>query len=225
MYNKAENSNVTIHNITVVIQLSEQEKQGWTMKQIADDLGVNKMRIYRTISRLNLKEAYKKGQTLYFDQAAKDAVENAIRPNTSQSVRTNPQSRQTKTTDTSANQLLVSLNDRVKAQQTQIETLTRLLDQSQRLQLVAEQRTQKVEKQVADLQQQIGSSTAVATLTKPSQIGERNLDPDYFDKEQTEANNQAANSQMGETPKVKLIPKPEKQAGGFFKHFWQKPLL
>ncbi|GAF35901.1 replication protein B [Lentilactobacillus farraginis DSM 18382 = JCM 14108] len=124
MYNKVENSNVTIHNITVVIQLSEQEKQGWTMKQIADDLGVNKMRIYRTISRLNLKEAYKKGQTLYFDQAAKDAVENAIRPNTSQSVRTNPQSRQTKTTDTSANQLLVSLNDRVKAQQTQIETLT-----------------------------------------------------------------------------------------------------
>ncbi|WP_237745700.1 helix-turn-helix domain-containing protein [Lentilactobacillus farraginis] len=104
--------------------MSEQEKQGWTMKQIADDLGVNKMRIYRTISRLNLKEAYKKGQTLYFDQAAKDAVENAIRPNTSQSVRTNPQSRQTKTTDTSANQLLVSLNDRVKAQQTQIETLT-----------------------------------------------------------------------------------------------------
>lgn len=63
----------------MVIQLSEQEKQGWTMKQIADELSVNKMRVYRTISRLGLTETFKKGQTLYFDQEAKNAVESAIR--------------------------------------------------------------------------------------------------------------------------------------------------
>ncbi len=48
------------------------------MKQIADELGVNKMRVYRTISRLNLTEAFKRGQTLYFNQDAKDAIEQAI---------------------------------------------------------------------------------------------------------------------------------------------------
>ncbi|MFD1126553.1 helix-turn-helix domain-containing protein [Lentilactobacillus raoultii] len=207
-----------------MIQLSEQEKQGWTMRQIADELGVNKMRVYRTISRLNLSEAFKKGQTLYFDQTAKDAIENAIQksvaPTSGQSI---ARRRETTTSNqpSETTELLTSLNDRVKAQQTQIETLTRLLDQSQRLQLVAEQRTQKVEKQVSVLQEQIGSP-AVATLSKKS--GERNgLDPDYFDKEQT--SQPARTVPHHQETKVKIIQRPKKQAGGFFKGFWQKPML
>ncbi|EEI20765.1 helix-turn-helix domain-containing protein [Lentilactobacillus hilgardii] len=206
----------------MVIQLSEQEKQGWTMKQIADELSVNKMRVYRTISRLGLTEAFKKGQTLYFDQEAKNAVESAIRQTEPANAKTASQPRQTNRSATE-NDLLESLNDRVKAQQTQIETLTRLLDQSQRLQLVAEQRTQRVEKQVTELQQQISTPSAVATLTRAPQSNERGqLDPDYFDKDQAEK--QQVDNQ-GQSSKVKIIQKPEKEDGNFFKHFWQKPML
>ncbi|WP_235806092.1 helix-turn-helix domain-containing protein [Lentilactobacillus parafarraginis] len=204
-----------------MIQLSEQE-QGWTMKQIADELGVNKMRVYRTISRLNLTEAFKRGQTLYFNQDAKDAIEQAINP-TSQSQETTRRPTQARSVsqDYVDNGLLQSLNDRVKDQQTQITNLTRLLDQSQRLQLVAEQRSQKMEQQITTLQQQLAAPSAVATLAPENQAnGERQqLDPDYFDKAHRDQN--PADSKDEST----IIPKPEKQDGGFFKHFWQKPLL
>ena len=155
----------------VVIPLDKNEQQGWTMKQIADELGVNKMRVYRTISRLNLKEAYKKEQALYFDVTAKTAIENAIR----QTGTTTSNQSATGSQSSIANEFAESLNDRIKSQQDQIENLTKLLDQSQRLQLVAEKRTSEAEKKIGVLQKQMAliSAPNSGNLTTSS---ERSID-------------------------------------------------
>lgn len=78
-----------------------------------------------------------------------------------------------------------------------------------------------MEQQITTLQQQLAAPSAVATLAPENQAnGERQqLDPDYFDKAHRDQN--PANSK----DESAIIPKPEKQDGGFFKHFWQKPLL
>ncbi len=216
--------------------MTEPTKQGWTMKQIADELGVNKMRVYRTISRLNLKEAYKRGQTLYFDKAARKAVETAIQGGKTQVNTSQPKANQSQPTAHSTNsnppannELIKALSNRIEMQQNQIESLTRLLDQSQRLQLISEQRTQKIEKQVTDLQKQLsyaGNASAVATMPRPQTASENSdsnrqkMDPDYFDQAEKDAH-----QPQTEAGKPTIIQKPEKQDGGFFKHFWQKPLL
>lgn len=221
----------------VVIPLDKNEQQGWTMKQIADELGVNKMRVYRTISRLNLKEAYKKGQALYFDVTAKTAIENAIR----QTGTTTSNQSATGSQSSIANEFAESLNDRIKSQQDQIENLTKLLDQSQRLQLVAEKRTSEAEKKIGVLQKQMAliSAPNSGNLTTSSErsidsadLDNENhnyLDPDYFDKAQAAEANGATGTATKEKNEQKkqtegIIPKPEKN-GSFFKHFWQKPLL
>lgn len=126
--------------------MSQTDNQtGWTMKQIADELGVNKMKVYRTINRHEISESFKKGQALYYNEDARKQIEQFINENP---------------THTGNNKEVVedfkeSLNKQIKNQQEQIENLTKLLDQSQRLQLIAEQRSVNAEKKVIELQNKL----------------------------------------------------------------------
>ena len=117
-------------------------KKGYSMKEIADLIGVSKMKVYRTVTKKHYKEQYKIGQTLYFDETVKNLLEKEFKKETV-----------TEDHNTERKDYLVEeLKDRVQSQQDQIVKLTRLLDQSQQLQLMAENKIKQLENKKTDKQ-------------------------------------------------------------------------
>jgi len=113
-------------------------KNGYSIKEIADLIGVSKMKVYRTITRNHYKEQYKVGQTLYFNETVKNLLEKELK-----------EVSVTEDHNTEQKDYLVDeLKDRVQSQQEQIVKLTRLLDQSQQLQLMAENKIKQLENKV-----------------------------------------------------------------------------
>lgn len=110
-------------------------KNGYSIKEIADAIGVSKMKVYRTITKNHYKEQYKVGQTLYFDETVKTLLEKELKELTVTEDRNKEQK----------DYLVNELKDRVQSQQEQIVKLTRLLDQSQQLQLMAENKIKQLE--------------------------------------------------------------------------------
>jgi len=115
-------------------------KNGYSIKEIADAIGVSKMKVYRTITKNHYKEQYKVGQTLYFDETVKTLLEKELKELTVTEDRNKEQK----------DYLVNELKDRVQSQQEQIVKLTRLLDQSQQLQLMAENKIKELESKSAD---------------------------------------------------------------------------
>ncbi|ARN94145.1 replication protein B (plasmid) [Levilactobacillus brevis] len=110
-------------------------KNGYSIKKIADLIGVSKMKVYRTITKNHYKEQYKVGQTLYFDETVKNLLEKELK-----------EVSVTEDHNTEQKDYLVDeLKDRVQSQQEQIVKLTRLLDQSQQLQFMAENKIKQLE--------------------------------------------------------------------------------
>lgn len=118
------------------------KKNGYSIKKIADLIGVSKMKVYRAITRNHYKEQYKVGQTLYFDETVKNLLEKELKE---VSVTENHNTEQ-------KDYLVDELKDRVQSQQEQIVKLTRLLDQSQQLQLMAENKIKQLENKMTDEQ-------------------------------------------------------------------------
>jgi len=117
-------------------------KNGYSIKKIADLIGVSKMKVYRAITRNHYKEQYKVGQTLYFDETVKNLLEKELK-----------EVSVTEDHNTEQKDYLVDeLKDRVQSQQEQIVKLTRLLDQSQQLQLMAENKIKQLENKMTDEQ-------------------------------------------------------------------------
>ncbi|MBS0948688.1 replication protein B [Levilactobacillus brevis] len=110
-------------------------KNGYSIKEIADAIGVSKMKVYRTITKNHYKEQYKVGQTLYFDETVKTLLEKELKELTVTEDRNKEQK----------DYLVNELKDRVQSQQEQIVKLTRLLDQSQQLQFMAENKIKQLE--------------------------------------------------------------------------------
>lgn len=118
------------------------KKNGYSIKKIADLIGVSKMKVYRAITRNHYKEQYKVGQTLYFDETVKNLLEKELK-----------EVSVTEDHNTEQKDYLVDeLKDRVQSQQEQIVKLTRLLDQSQQLQLMAENKIKQLENKMTDEQ-------------------------------------------------------------------------
>lgn len=118
------------------------KKNGYSIKKIADLIGVSKMKVYRAITRNHYKEQYKVGQTLYFDETVKNLLEKELK-----------EVSVTEDHNTEQKDYLVDeLKDRVQSQQEQIVKLTRLLNQSQQLQLMAENKIKQLENKMTDEQ-------------------------------------------------------------------------
>lgn len=123
-------------------------KNGYSMKEIADSIGVSKMKVYRTITKKHYKEQYKVGQTLYFDETVKKLLYKDLKQVTVTEGHNTEQK----------NYLVDELKDRVQSQQEQIVKLTKLLDQSQQLQLMAENKIKQLENKTTDEQVRKDSS-------------------------------------------------------------------
>ena len=123
-------------------------KNGYSIKEIADAIGVSKMKVYRTITKNHYKEQYKVGQTLYFDETVKKLLYKDLKQVTVTEGHNTEQK----------NYLVDELKDRVQSQQEQIVKLTKLLDQSQQLQLMAENKIKQLENKTTDEQVRKDSS-------------------------------------------------------------------
>lgn len=112
-----------------------------TIKDLADELGKSKPAIMQKIDELNLRSRLHKEKNKFF---VDDEMENLIKASFSENA-------QSKTQNNSQSDLQLlrevvsDLREQVKIKDEQIANLQRLLDQSQQLQLVAEQKVMQLE--------------------------------------------------------------------------------
>lgn len=104
----------------------------YSQKDIADRVGTSKSTVYRIIKELGLKNATKQSQTMLYDESVLKAVrkdfENRklVQGAASESSRSN-------------DELIAQLKDDLQHERETVANLTRLLDQSQQLQLSLQQ--------------------------------------------------------------------------------------
>lgn len=104
----------------------------YSQKDIADRVGTSKSTVYRIIKELGLKNATKQSQTMLYDESVLKAVRKDFEArklnqnSTTESVHSN-------------DELIAQLKDDLQHEREQVANLTKLLDQSQKLQLNLQQ--------------------------------------------------------------------------------------
>jgi hypothetical protein len=111
-----------------------------TIKQIADELGLDKQRVYRFIKKNHISELHQKSGILYYDEAVESLIKSHFsKLNISSDVH------QTTSNDAIIETLLKQaeiLQKELEIKNKQIENLTKALDQEQQLHLLAKQQIQ-----------------------------------------------------------------------------------
>lgn len=114
-----------------MIKTSEGEKL-YSQKDIADRLGTSKSTVYRIIKELGLKHSTKQSQTMLYDESVLNAVRKSFE------ARKLTQNSSTESGQNS-DELIAQLKDDLQHEREQVANLTKLLDQSQQLQLSLQQ--------------------------------------------------------------------------------------
>jgi len=101
-----------------------------TIKQIADELGISKQKVYRFIKKENINESYQENSVMYYDDVAENLINDYfLKQNTINEVHQNH------INETVNNTLIEMLKKELENKNKQIERLQTLLDQQQQLQL------------------------------------------------------------------------------------------
>lgn len=114
-----------------MIKTSEGEKL-YSQKDIADRIGTSKSTVYRIIKELGLKHSTKQSQTMLYDESVLKAVKKdfenrkLVQGSVNESAKSN-------------DELIAQLKDDLQHERETVANLTRLLDQSQQLQLSLQQ--------------------------------------------------------------------------------------
>lgn len=114
-----------------MIKTSEGEKL-YSQKDIADRIGTSKSTVYRIIKELGLKHSTKQSQTMLYDESVLKSVKKdfenrkLVQGSVNESAKSN-------------DELIAQLKDDLQHERETVANLTRLLDQSQQLQLSLQQ--------------------------------------------------------------------------------------
>ena len=114
-----------------MIKTSEGEKL-YSQKDIADRLGTSKSTVYRIIKELGLTHSTKQSQTMLYDESVLKSVKKdfenrkLVQGSVNESAKSN-------------DELIAQLKDDLQHERENVANLTRLLDQSQQLQLSLQQ--------------------------------------------------------------------------------------
>ena len=114
-----------------MIKTSEGEKL-YSQKDIADRIGTSKSTVYRIIKELGLKHSTKQSQTMLYDESVLKSVKKdfenrkLVQGSVNESAKSN-------------DELIAQLKDDLQHERENVANLTRLLDQSQQLQLSLQQ--------------------------------------------------------------------------------------
>lgn len=114
-----------------MIKTSEGEKL-YSQKDIADRLGTSKSTVYRIIKELGLKHSTKQSQTMLYDESVLNAVRKSFE---ARKLTQNSSTESGRNSD----ELIAQLKDDLQHEREQVANLTKLLDQSQQLQLSLQQ--------------------------------------------------------------------------------------
>lgn len=111
-----------------------------TMKQIADELGIDKQKVYRYIKKEKINEAHQKNGVKHYDEAAEKRIKQAFREK--EVVRGSGSS------DAVIDVLLMQseiLKKQLDAKDKQIEELQKIINQEQQLRALVESKLQLLE--------------------------------------------------------------------------------
>ena len=103
-----------------------------TIKQIADDLGLDKQKVYRYIKKNHINEAHQKGQVMWFDDAVESSIKKAFFDKTT-SNEPHHDVVQSASNDTASDVVDAVLLDQIKLLQEENRELRKLLSQEQEL--------------------------------------------------------------------------------------------
>lgn len=95
-----------------------------TIKQIADELEIDKQKVYRYIKKNNIIEAHQKNGVMYYDEAAETLIKRAFTVDTASS-----ESHQNHINDTVNDVLISMLQKELEIKNKQIEELTAIVKQ------------------------------------------------------------------------------------------------
>lgn len=104
----------------------------YSQKDIADRVGTSKSTVYRIIKELGLKNATKQSQTMLYDESVLKAVRKDFE---ARKLSQNSPAESVHSND----ELIAQLKDDLQHEREQVANLTKLLDQSQKLQLNLQQ--------------------------------------------------------------------------------------
>lgn len=108
----------------------------WTLKQIADELGISKQKVYRYVKEHHINEARQSGQTKWYDDTAQAQIK-AHFLTTTASAEPHHEAHQDSVYDALLKQLEIK--------DSQIAELQRLLDQEQKLHAMAQAKIELLE--------------------------------------------------------------------------------
>ena len=122
-----------------------------TIKQIADELQIDKQKVYRYIKSHHISEAHheahQKGKTKYYDEVAQEQIKKAfaIKNESKRSTSKSTSKVHHEAVNEALNETIKLLQNELVMKNQQIENLHTLLDQEQKLRLVAEEKVLKIE--------------------------------------------------------------------------------
>lgn len=122
-----------------------------TIKQIADELKIDKQKVYRYIKSHHINEVHhdvlQKGKTKYYDEAAQMQIKKAFveKSESHQSASKSTSEVHQEALNEALVETIEMLKSELKKKNEQIEKLHTLIDQEQKLRLVAEEKVLKIE--------------------------------------------------------------------------------
>ena len=98
-----------------------------TLKQIADELGVNKQQVYRLVRKYRISEAHQEGDTRFYDEAAETLIKSHFSDKAA-SREAHREAHQTASTDTATKAAFDALSAQLDVKDKQIAALTAALE-------------------------------------------------------------------------------------------------
>ena len=127
-----------------------------TIKQIADNLGLDKQKVYRYIKKNHINELHQNGQVMWFDDAVEICIKKAF-SNETTSNEPHHEVVQTTSFDTVLLEQIKLLSKQLEEKDRQISNLQKLADQAQQLQAIAENKIKLLEQHNQHLSEQVVS--------------------------------------------------------------------
>lgn len=144
------------------------EKNGYSLKEIADEIGINKMKVYRFVKSNNITERYTNAQTKYYDETVKNLLIKELsddRNDTSSDTKKQMGLSKEDVYNLLENQIkqqiveLEQKNHQIKNKDKQLEKMQELLSQQQQLSLHDKNLIQKYEDENKELRLLIESNS------------------------------------------------------------------
>ncbi|MEE6647980.1 hypothetical protein PS398_08890 [Limosilactobacillus pontis] len=136
----------------------------YSQKDIADRIGTSKSTVYRIIKELGLKNTTKASQTMLYDESVLKSVRKEFRAR-------KLEQNSTAESDQNSDELIAQLKDDLQHERETVANLTRLLDQSQQLQLSLQQQIKALK---APKQATTGTENASKTEAKETTDNTKN---------------------------------------------------